>query len=210
MPNLKVKKLSVGDLQVNCFIVHNYSECLIVDPGGDIETIVDFINSKNLGVEGIILTHGHFDHFVVAEELSSKYNVKIYAHEDDHKLLLDPKMNLSSYFYQNNPIKINNPSILESLGDNISFNVAKFVVIHVPGHSPGSVCLYNKENQFCIAGDVLFKMSIGRTDFPYCNQNQLVEGIKKKLLILPDNTVIYPGHGDKTTIKEEKKFNPHL
>lgn len=207
---VKIKRIPVGQLSVNCYIVENNDYCIIIDPGSETDKIINYIEQKNLNVEAILLTHGHFDHFSEAELISRKYNISIYVHKDDYELLYDEKLNISYYVPGLENIKLSKDIKVEIIDEKLEFKTCSFDVFHVPGHSPGSVCFYNKDLGVCFTGDAIFQLSIGRTDFTYCNENLLKQGIRSKLLTLPNKTILYPGHGIRTSVEYEKKNNPYI
>jgi glyoxylase-like metal-dependent hydrolase (beta-lactamase superfamily II) len=197
----------------NTFILYDESnECIIVDPGcnndKEEKTIIDFITSKELKPIKLINTHFHIDHVLGNQFISDHYNLKpelhkeaMYFFELQHQIA-----NTYGIEYKGSPQPV---KFLEQ-GDEIAFGNSRLEVLHVPGHSRGSICLHHKESRQLIAGDVLFRESIGRTDLPGGDYNTLIEGIKNKLLTLDPETKVYPGHGPSTTIGYEKENNPFL
>jgi len=198
-----MKKIRLnGLIESNCYILDKQGECFIIDPGSDIESILEAIG--DLKVKGILLTHGHFDHV----DLIGSFIVPIYIHKNDDILLKRKELSLynifnlePSYYYPNlEIIKIDD-------GDEIDFQNEKIKVIHTPGHTSGSVCFLYKNKLF--SGDTLFKNGIGRTDFPTSSEIEMKKSINKIINNLDENIVVYPGHDEKTTIKEEKGNNPY-
>ncbi len=210
---IKIEKFVVNPLQENTFILSDETgECIIIDPGfyydDEYTEIREYISANNLKPLKITNTHCHFDHIMGVEFTRNEFNIPFYAHRDDifwvervvqqgqmFGFELEAVSPVDGFFKENEPIKFGN-SVLE--------------VVHLPGHSPGHVVFYNKENSFLIAGDVLFYGSIGRTDLPGGDYKTLISGIKNKLFNLPDNTRVYCGHGPETTIGFEKRTNPFL
>lgn len=173
------------------------------------QAMVNFINKHELTVTHIINTHLHLDHAVGNEFLKNKYNVPVLAAEAD--LPLGERMQQQAMMFGINE-KFSGVEISEFLtdGEVIKIGDGELEVIAVPGHSQGSVALYDRKDNFVIVGDALFQGSVGRTDLPGGNHAQLIESIRKRLLTLPDDTVVYPGHGPATTIGDEKRYNPFL
>ena len=199
---MKIERLVVGPIETNCYIVMQDRECFIVDPGADSEAIKKFIYSEMLTVDFIVYTHGHADHIVAGPD----FDVPMFIHKDEEAFLYDSKLNLSCFSTQDfvfgDKCQVNGVQD----GDNLLFQGNEIKIIHTPGHTAGGICLYVDKVLF--SGDTLFNRSIGRTDLPTGDQAVLLSAIKKKLFILPDQTVVYPGHGEFTTIGEEKQNNP--
>ncbi len=193
----------------NCYII--YSEItgdgIVVDPGGDIEIILGKIEENNLSIKYIVLTHGHGDHLGGgAKKLKEKLNVPVLVHEEDEELVKDANKNLS-IIMDFGPVDFN-PDILLKDGDAIEFGDLKAKVIHTPGHTRGGICL--KINNHLFTGDTLFKGSIGRTDLLGGDYDNIINSIKEKILVLDDDIIVMPGHGESSTILEEKIYNPYL
>ena len=200
---------------INTYVVFDpeSKKCAIIDPGMsnpfEEKAIDDFIAKKGLTLTNIINTHLHIDHVVGVAYLKGKYNVPVMAHEGDEFLgeRLSDQARMFGLAMNLDSVKIS--QYLKD-GDIIKIGDGVLNVIGVPGHSKGSVALYDPNGGFLISGDALFKSSIGRTDLPGGNYSELIDNIKTKLLSLPENTVVYPGHGPSTTIGDEKKRNPFL
>ena len=209
MSNCLVEKFVLGVVGTNCYIVSNVTtkDCFLVDLATYSQEMVGYINKSGYKVKGILLTHGHFDHIMGVNEFTHENPVKVYAHKDEEDFLKNPNLNLS--ITRSNEYKVTNVEILE---DNKVINLAGFEikVIHTPGHTPGGCCYYLPNEGIIFTGDTLFLRSIGRTDFPYGNHNQLIESINTKLVTLPDDVVVYPGHADKTNIIVERTENPYI
>lgn len=205
---MEIKSMSLGPLGTNCYIIYNEADAIIIDPGGNEEVVVTFLKDKSCTPKAILLTHAHFDHIGAVDYLREKYNIDVYLHQNEKEWLSDPSLNGSILFTQN-PISINPPEKELSEGpmqiESFSFNV-----LFTPGHSPGSVCFVFEDPGFVIGGDVLFKQGVGRTDLPGGSMEVLKESISKKLYILNDAMVVYPGHGPATTIGDEKRINPFI
>ncbi len=205
---MKIDVLQVGPLMVNCYIVHDSGECIIVDPGGDFEKIREYIDNSGINPVGIFNTHGHFDHIGAVNKLKEYYGINFYLHESD-VFIVEESASHSAFF----GIKeIEVPKVDKYVEDNEchNFGNVSFKVLHTPGHSPGGVCYYFESEKSVFTGDSLFELSIGRTDFPYGNMEKLVESIKNKIFTLGDDAQVYPGHGEKTTVLKEKRYNPFV
>ncbi|ULG71095.1 MBL fold metallo-hydrolase [Macrococcus brunensis] len=205
---MKVHALSLGPVQTNCYIIENEETLLVIDPGAEFEKINSLIQNLNKQVEAVLLTHTHFDHIGAVEDLVDAFQVKVYVAEEEKYWLSDPESNGSekfkSYGLEEIVVRVK-PEILrpgqKTLG---SF---KFDVMHTPGHSPGSLTFVFED--FAVVGDTLFKEGIGRTDLKEGNLQTLMNSIDE-LMSLPEDTVIYPGHGPKTTLAYESDHNPFL
>ncbi len=196
---------TVGVNFTNCYLIGKKNgNAIIVDPGDEANKIMDMIVKNNVKVDKIINTHGHFDHIAANLKIKEATNAEIYIHKDDQKALIDPIKNLSVKLGKTNLVKLKKPDNLIKEGDIIEVEDYKFKIIHTPGHSPGSICLYDKGKGVLISGDTIFNMGIGRTDFLDSSHKTLMKSIKKKILPLPDETEVYPGHGQATTIKKFK------
>ncbi|MCL1990290.1 MAG: MBL fold metallo-hydrolase [Defluviitaleaceae bacterium] len=206
---LKIYPMPLGDYQANCYLLSKGDRALIVDPGDEAQKIITYLETKQLKPEAILLTHGHFDHIGALKDVQAKYGLPVYAHQDEKDYLTNPNYNFSSKAGRT-LIEIQDLSafhFLESDGV-ISLLDEEIEVRHVPGHSLGSIAFYFKTDGVVISGDALFKGSIGRTDLINGNHTQLINSIETKLFTLPDSTIVYSGHGQATTIADEKATNP--
>ena len=200
---------------INTYVVYDPDTlcCAVVDPGmiseEEEKAISDFIGKHNLKVTNIINTHLHIDHVAGNKYLQMKYDAPVKAHLLDEPLGHRVQQQAMMFGMRES---VPNVEITEYLkaGDEIKIGKGTLKVISVPGHSQGSVALYDEKDKFVIVGDALFQGSIGRTDLPGGNYRQLIDSIRNNLLTLPDDTVVYPGHGPATTIGEEKRANPYL
>ena len=203
-----LETLEVGPLMVNCYIIGCEETHIgaIVDPGDEAERILNVAKSYGLKIEQIINTHGHADHIADNREVQKITGAKIFIHRGDADKLTKPNQNLSVYFGS----AIDSPPADGFLEEGTIHKVGnlEFQILHVPGHSAGSVCLV--KDKIAIVGDTVFNGSIGRTDFPDGDYDQLISGIKSKLLTLSDDTELLPGHGPATSVGYEKKYNPFL
>ncbi len=212
---MKIKLFEFSPLVVNTYVLSDETaECVIIDPAclhpDEKEMLFSYIVSNNLRVKHLLNTHLHFDHILGNNFVASQFGVKPEAHAADEPLLKDIPNQLKMFgIYAPN---LSAPPIGKYLKENdiVSFGNQELHVFHIPGHSPGSIIFYHKATHSAFVGDVLFNGSIGRTDFTEGNYDQLIEGIKNKLFILPDETIVYPGHGPATTIGNEKKYNPFV
>lgn len=191
----------------NCYFVYREGDAGIIffDPADNGKYIYDKLTEKGFEFEAILLTHGHYDHILGADELRKLSGAKIYALEAEHVLLEDPYVNLSANMHRGITLKADG---FFRDGDVLEYGGKKCRVIATPGHTVGSCCFYFEEDGLLVAGDTLFAESIGRTDFPTGKMRQLISSVEEKLFVLPDDTKVYPGHGPATTIGHEKTYNP--
>lgn len=207
---MKVYPLVLGPVQTTCYIISNENKAIVVDPAANANQIIRYLGTKKLELEAVLLTHGHFDHIGAVNELVAKYQVPIYAHKKEQEYFENPEVNLSPMIYER--LILNKDFEYRFIADQEMIDCLGLRVkaFHVPGHTTGSLCYYFESEELVFTGDTLFKHSIGRTDFIYGNHDQLVKGIRGKLLSLPPHTLVYPGHGECTTIEEELIHNPFL
>jgi len=184
------------------------NKCAIVDPGGDIHILLELLKNNNLVPERILLTHGHIDHAGGATEISEILNVEIHGPHIDDKFLLDELQKQGEMFGLQS--KNCNPDKWLNEGDVVMVGNQKLEVYFCPGHTPGHIIFFNKKVNLAIVGDVLFNGSIGRTDLPGGNYNQLIESVKNKLWPLGDDVDFIPGHGPVSTFKVERNSNPFV
>lgn len=205
---LIVHHLSVGPLQVNCFLVacQKTRETMVIDPGEEGPRILALAEREDLNITQIVNTHGHFDHIGANQNVIEATGAKLALHEADLPLLQNARNHAEVYGLTVTPSP--EPDKLLKEGDTLAVGELSFKVFHLPGHSPGGICLLSKDHLF--VGDALFAGSIGRTDLPGGDFDALVEGIREKLFSLPDETVVHPGHGPDTTIGRERQMNPFV
>lgn len=210
---VKVEKFRVNPLGENSLVLSDESgECIFIDPGfyyqEEHDEIRDYIRENKLTPVKIVNTHCHFDHIMGVDFVRNEYGIPFLAHPDDAFWVERAVEQGAMFGFDIEPVKAIDKFIQE--GEIVRFGNTEMEVIHVPGHSPGHIVFYNHSESFLIAGDVLFYGSIGRTDLPGGNYQQLIDGIKTKLFALPGETKVYCGHGPETTIAFEKSSNPFL
>lgn len=207
---MKIETMVVGMVATNCYLAYNQEtkEGFLVDPGDCGKEILNWVSNHEVKLQGILLTHGHFDHVKGVKEIVAAVPVPIYAFHKEKELLEDGAKNLSLGF----------AGVAETymadvfLKDEEVISVAGFSirVMHTPGHTPGGCCYYIGTENVLFSGDTLFCGSVGRSDFPGGSGSTLIRSIKEKLMVLPEQTMVYPGHDSVTTIEEERMYNPYL
>ncbi len=200
--------LELGPFFVNCYIVGDAEsgEGMIIDPSWEPDRIIAHVSKHGLNIDKIVITHGHADHIGALDDIRGHFKAPVLIGEKDALMLTEPRANLSGM--TGGQIITGPAEEFIKEGDTISVGRFNFKVLETPGHSPGSISLYGHGVAF--TGDALFLGSIGRTDFPGCSHATLIDSIKTKLLTLPDDTIIYSGHGPDSTIGQEREFNPFL
>lgn len=212
---LKINNLVFNPFEENTYIIYDdmTKETLVIDPGmmdkREIQQFDKFIKDNNLKIRHLINTHIHIDHVAGDNYVSCRYDVSISAAKKDAFLATHIVEQARMFHLKGNFSEID---ITNGLTDGETLNIGRYKmeVIYVPGHSPGSIAIYCPSEKWIIVGDALFRRSIGRTDLPGGDYNQLVSSITKRLMPLPSETIVYPGHGISTTIGEEKNFNPYI
>lgn len=200
-----LKRLVVGHFGSNCYIVGSEKtrDGLIVDPGAQGRDILRSVRELGLDIKFVVITHGHVDHIGALKEVKEGTGAQVAIHADDTGFLR--RLSMATVYSRSFPPS---PEKLLSDGDSLDVGELHFVVLHTPGHSPGGICLLGHGVVF--SGDTLFQGSIGRTDFPSADHRQLMNSIYTKLMPLPDDTIVLPGHGPETTIGVERRSNPFL
>jgi len=210
---LTVKSFLFSPIQENTYVLFNEkNNCAIIDPGcyfdEEKDELQDFISSHKLQPKLLLNTHCHLDHVFGNKFIAEAYKLTLHIHEKEKQML---ELAPASGLMYNIPFdNYTGELIFLKEGDKIKIDDDELEVLFTPGHSPGSICFYCKKQHFIIGGDVLFQQSIGRTDLPGGDHQTLLNSIRQKLFVLPDETIVYSGHGDETTIGDEKKYNPYL
>ena len=199
----------LGQLSNNCYIWadEKTKDAMVVDAPDKADEIIAFAGDKGLKITDIVLTHGHFDHILAAEEIKKKYNIPIYACAKEEKTLQDPRINLTAFHTSSYTLKadvyLTDLQVVELAGFSVQ-------MIETPGHTLGSCCYYLKDEGVLFSGDTVFCGSVGRTDFPEGSTAAIVNSLHRLLEALPDDTEVYPGHDTSTTIGYEKRYNPFV
>lgn len=212
---MKLVKFGFSLFGINTYVVVDEAtkKCAVVDPGmiepEEENALVNYIERNGLTVTHVINTHLHVDHAVGDKFVADKFKVPVLGHRSDETLGARMQQQAMMFEMREKLDAVSLTSYLED-GDKVKVGEGELDVLHVPGHSPGSIALYDPEGKYVIVGDALFDGSIGRTDLPGGDFGTLINSIRSKLLTLPDDTTVYPGHGPATTIGREKKYNPYL
>ena len=207
MGQIEIKSMTLGMVATNCYLIINKEtkEALLIDPADNALRISNVIEENVCTLKAILLTHGHFDHIMALNELKKRYNVPVYAHEEEEDVLKQSSLNMSGMIGQ---IYTTQADIYVKDGEHLKLAGLDIIVLHTPGHTKGGVCYYLPEEKVLMSGDTLFHCSIGRTDFPTGSMSQLVRSVKEQLFVLPDDVQVYPGHDSVTSIGYEKQYNP--
>ena len=207
---MKIENFVLGPVGTNCYIVSNEEtkECFLVDMAACPPELVSHIKNSGLTVKAVLLTHGHFDHIMGLDRFLEEFPAPVYACAAEKELLESPQLNSSSGML-GQPYTFHGAQYVKD-GDLLDIAGMKIQVIQTPGHTIGGCCYYIADEQTLFSGDTLFRASIGRTDLPTGSMGALVRSVKEKILVLPDETRVYPGHMEETTVGCEKKYNPFL
>ncbi len=204
---VNVGRITLGMVGTNCYFVVKDGHCVVFDPADKGDKIYEILQEKELTVDLILLTHGHFDHIAGADQLRELTGAKVGCYIKEQALCKDVYLNVANMYGFDSVI---NPDVFYKDGEIIEAAGLKFRLIATPGHTSGSCCYYLEEEKILICGDTLFEESVGRTDYPTGSMSELIRSVNDKLFCLPDDTVCYPGHGDLTTIGHEKLYNPFV
>ena len=204
---LKIGKIVMGSVQTNCYFLYeeDKNKIIVVDPADRGEYLFNAFKEAGLEVAAILLTHGHFDHIWGCNQLRELAGVQVFAFEDERDLCESAKLNVSEDVGR--PYTATVDWYLKD-GETVTIEGMEFKVIWTPGHTQGSCCYYFEKDNILISGDTLFEGSVGRSDLPTGDGKLLSRSLKERLMILPDETLVFPGHGNSTTIADEKKYNP--
>jgi glyoxylase-like metal-dependent hydrolase (beta-lactamase superfamily II) len=210
---MNIETIVMGDFQTNCYCVRKDEEatdCLLIDPGLTPEPLIQYLEQTGLTPSAIFLTHGHADHIGGVETVRQHWpGVEVAIHAADSAMLTNPTANLS--VMAGCMVQTRTPELILDAGQDYYYAAEmQFKVLHTPGHTPGGTCLYSVSENVIFVGDTLFAGSIGRSDFPGGDGDQLIQMIREKLLVLPEETTVYPGHGPSTAIAYEKQSNPYV
>jgi len=200
--------LPLGPLQTNCYLIgDNHCESLyVIDPGGDPHVIIERVNALKRRLKAVIATHCHIDHVGALADLVRYFNTGFIMHENEQEIV--EHLPEQALFLGISCSDFPSPSKTVKDGDRLATDNHFLQIIHTPGHTPGSICLYHEKEELLFCGDTLFYESVGRTDLPGGNMNKLLSSIEKKIFTLPETVKLFPGHGRPSTIAHEKKYNP--
>ena len=206
---MRVEQYCVGDVGTNCYFAINEEtgEMLVIDPGDSAGMLAGKIREGGWKPQAVLLTHGHFDHAMAAEELAGMFGIQVYAHEAEKETLEQPRLNVSAMIGRRD---VYHADVFVKDGQALELAGMECRVLHTPGHTEGGCCFYFEKEKVLFSGDTLFCQSVGRTDFPRGSMSQLVRSIKGKLMGLPDEVKVYPGHMSATSIVMERRMNPFL
>lgn len=207
---MKIERFVIGVIGTNCYLAINEKtkEAVVVDPADAPGELLEHIASEGIKIQAILLTHAHFDHIMGIDGFVERFGkMPVYVEAGDQMLLSDPPKDQFTIY--SHGYRYQDGTVIHD-GDELKLAGYTFRVIHTPGHTPGGVCYYVEEEGVLFSGDTLFCCSVGRTDFPKSSTSDLIRSIREKLFLLPDETKVYPGHMDETTIGSEKVNNPFV
>lgn len=215
MKDLTIECCVLGMVSTNCYIVYRKESIeqgkhqdlkpgVIIDPGDNAPFILNKCRELAVEPEAILLTHGHFDHIMAVEDIRRTFHIPVLAGEKEMELLEEPDMNLSANYEE--PMSVAADRWLTD-GETLELIGKKWNVIHTPGHTAGCLCFYIEEEGVLFSGDTLFQESVGRTDLPTASPGEIIDSVMRKLFVLPEETTVYPGHGGRSTIGHEQKYN---
>jgi len=209
MGNLKIGRIVLGVCQTNCYFIYEdgKKQVIVFDPADQGEYLYNKLKENGFQVEAILLTHGHFDHIWGLEALKNLSGAKVYAYEGEKELCEDASLNVSKGAGRACTVKADG-----YVRDGAEITAAGMTcrLIATPGHTAGSCCYYFEDDKILISGDTLFQESVGRTDLPTGSMSTLVRSVRERLMVLPEDVKVYPGHGESTTIGYEKEYNPFI
>ena len=207
---MKIRSDTLGSVATNCYslIQEATGETLVIDRADREDVIGRKALDEGLRLKAVLLTHGHGDHILAVNDLKKTFGIPVYAAADEESLLRDPDRNLSASLF-GCPVTVG-PDVLLRDGETFEAAGISLRMLLTPGHTPGSCCYYSEEEKILFSGDTLFCASVGRTDFPGGSSRELLRSIREKLLVLPEDVTVYPGHGESTSIGYEKKYNPYM
>ncbi|PIV08651.1 hypothetical protein COW57_00275 [Candidatus Roizmanbacteria bacterium CG17_big_fil_post_rev_8_21_14_2_50_39_7] len=198
---MRIHTYPLGELQATCYLIENEGKGILIDPADEGSFLLEELQRKNIELEALFLTHGHFDHCMAAGEIQMSLDVPLYLHKKD-QFLIDRLDSTAEHFLGYKPIIIP-PKNVKYISSKLKVKSLKLQILETPGHTPGGVCYYFPDEKIVFTGDTLFAGAIGRTDLSYSNKKDLWSSLKT-ILALPEETTIYPGHGESTYIGEEK------
>lgn len=206
---ISIHSLVLGMVQTNCYLITNEAtkETVIIDPAGEADRLCRYIDSRSLKPVAVLLTHGHFDHVMAVPEVTKRYGIDAYVHEDEAEVMESPYLNGCEMIGVRVSVK---PNKTFTDKEELIFSGMLFEVIFTPGHTQGGACFYMPQVKKLVCGDTLFEASVGRCDLPTGSMSTLIRSIRERLFVLDDDVEALPGHGPSTTIGYEKKYNPFL
>lgn len=207
---MEIKRLVLGMLRTNCYIVYSEEtkKAVVIDPAAEPKRITEALSELSLTPEAVLLTHGHFDHMLAADALRKEYHIPVGLLSEEAELLSDPLKNCSATFFSAPYGTVADEYFVD--GQELTYLGGELKVLATPGHTAGCCCYYMAAENVLFSGDTLFCGSVGRTDLPTSSPAMIGSSIKEKLFVLPEDTLVLPGHGEETTIGEEQRHNPYI